>query len=100
MQDYGAKLIYLEGGKDTGAGALSRKPTDENSLEVTMTELFNIERNDSGTNDFFPLDPCIIADAQQNDETLLKLKQDPKKSKLISDKSIFGTKVMTHKDLI
>ena len=31
---------------------------------------------------------------------LLKLKQDPKKSKLISDKSTFGTKVMTYKDLI
>ena len=55
-----------------------------------MTELFNINRNDPGTNDFFPLNHCLLADAQQNDETLLKLKQIPMKSKLISDKNFLN----------
>ena len=53
LQDYGAKLIYLEGGKSMGADAFSCLPTDENSLEVVVTELFNIKRNYPGTNDFF-----------------------------------------------
>ena len=100
LQDYGAKLIYLEGGKNAGANALSRLPTDKNSLEVTMTALFNIERNDPGTNDFFHLDNRLLADAQQYDETLLKLKRDTNKPKFISANSIFGTKVMTYKYLI
>ena len=37
MQDYGAKLTYLEGGKKTGAAALSCLQTNKNSLEITMT---------------------------------------------------------------
>ena len=44
-----------------------------------MTELLDIKRNDPGTNELFPLNLYLLADAQQNDEKL-KLKQDPNKS--------------------
>ena len=60
-----------------------------------MKELFNIERINPGMNKSFPLDLCLLADVQQNDETLQKLNQDPEKLKNISNKSIFGTKVKT-----
>ena len=65
-----------------------------------ITKLFNIVRHNPGTNESFPLDLCLLADAHQNDKTLQKWKPNPKKSKHISDKSIFGTKVTAYKDLI
>ena len=43
LNDYGAKLIYLEGGKNTGADALSHLHSNKNSLEVTMTKLFTVK---------------------------------------------------------
>ena len=67
LQGYRAKL---EGGMNSGADALSCLPTDKNSLEVAMIELFNTKEKIN--KQFFPLDLSLLTNAQQNDEQLLQ----------------------------